>query len=122
MKNSKEIKSKGKITMKGPKVKERKKFAPPTKVEKSKKDYDRKKKTVDEDEEEKSCWKGYKKEGTKKKGGKTVNNCVEESTNISEFIEAVLLKDYAKANEHLKQAVEAKLAEKIQSELNTPLF
>lgn len=23
-----------------------------------------------------SCWKGYAKQGTKKKGGKTVNNCV----------------------------------------------
>jgi hypothetical protein len=23
-----------------------------------------------------SCWKGYKKQGTKKKGGKEVNNCV----------------------------------------------
>ena len=23
-----------------------------------------------------SCWKGYEKKGTKKKGGKTVNNCV----------------------------------------------
>jgi hypothetical protein len=23
-----------------------------------------------------SCWKGYVKQGTKKKGGKTVNNCV----------------------------------------------
>lgn len=25
---------------------------------------------------EKSCWKGYKKEGTKTKNGKEVNNCV----------------------------------------------
>lgn len=24
----------------------------------------------------KSCWKGYTKMGTKKKGGKSVNNCV----------------------------------------------
>ena len=24
----------------------------------------------------KSCWSGYEKRGTKKKGGKTVNNCV----------------------------------------------
>ena len=29
-----------------------------------------------EDATEKSCWKGYKKEGTKTKGGKKVNNCV----------------------------------------------
>lgn len=26
------------------------------------------------------CWKGYKKQGTKKKNGKTVNNCIKEST------------------------------------------
>ena len=26
------------------------------------------------------CWKGYKKRGTKQKGGKTVNNCVKESS------------------------------------------
>lgn len=31
------------------------------------------------EEDEQSCWSGYKKEGTKKKGGKTVNNCVKES-------------------------------------------
>ena len=24
----------------------------------------------------KACWEGYEKRGTKKKGGKTVNNCV----------------------------------------------
>ena len=28
----------------------------------------------------KSCWKGYKKQGTKMKGGKEVNNCVKEAT------------------------------------------
>jgi len=27
-----------------------------------------------------SCWKGYAKKGTKKKGNKTVNNCVKIST------------------------------------------
>ena len=26
------------------------------------------------------CWSGYKKEGTKKKNGKTVNNCVKDSS------------------------------------------
>ena len=25
---------------------------------------------------DKSCWKGYEKQGTKMKGGKVVNNCV----------------------------------------------
>jgi hypothetical protein len=28
---------------------------------------------------EKSCWKGYQKQGTKVKGGKTVNNCVKKT-------------------------------------------
>ena len=30
----------------------------------------------EEDALKKSCWKGYKKEGTKTKGGKKVNNCI----------------------------------------------
>lgn len=37
----------------------------------------------EEDEESKACWKGYKKMGTKKKGGKTVNNCVKEEVEES---------------------------------------
>ena len=121
---SKQIKKTGKAVIKGPQVKERKKFAPATKIEKSKKSYDRKKETFDEDEE-KACWKGYKKKGTKMKGDKKVNNCVKENTetsNISKFVEAILTKNYARANKHLKQAVETKLAKRIQSELNTPLF
>jgi len=171
MKNSKELKTKGKITVKAPNVKERKRFAPATKAEQSKKSYNRKKETFDEDEElgtvpmkpdhfdkksekfpvrksakdigknptrktakqirgeedeeKKSCWKGYKKKGTKMKGDKKVNNCVKENTeftNISKFVEAILTKNYASANKHLKQAVDTKLSKIIQSELNTPLF
>ena len=34
---------------------------------------------------DKSCWKGYKKSGTKIKGGVRVNNCVPESTNEAEY-------------------------------------
>lgn len=34
--------------------------------------YEQKQKGVDG----KACWKGYKRMGTKKKGGKTVDNCV----------------------------------------------
>jgi hypothetical protein len=41
---SKQFKEKGKAEFTVPKAKDRKKFAPPTKVEKSKKSYDRKKK------------------------------------------------------------------------------
>lgn len=32
----------------------------------------------------KSCWKGYKKQGTKVKGGKEVNNCVKEEEELQE--------------------------------------
>jgi len=79
----------------------------------------------EEDNEEKSCWEGYTKKGTKMKGNKKVNNCVKENTeasNIRKFIEAILTKNYSSANNHLKQVVETKLAKRIQSELNTPLF
>jgi hypothetical protein len=51
MKASKEMKKNGKIVVKGPKVKERKKPLPANKVEKSKKAYDRKRETFDEDEQ-----------------------------------------------------------------------
>jgi stalled ribosome alternative rescue factor ArfA len=125
---SKQLKKSGKATIKGPKVKERKKFAPATKTESPKKgkgSYNRKE-TLNEDEESKSCWKGYKKKGMKKKGDKMVSNCVkesyEEANNISNFIDAVFFKNYSKANECLKKAVETKLAKKIQQEINTPLF
>jgi hypothetical protein len=112
----------GKATFDGPEIKQRKKFAPATKVETPKKgkgSYNRKE-TSDEDEQ--SCWKGYKKQGTKKKGGKEVNNCIKENNDISKFIECILTKNYASANKYLKQAVEDKLEKKIQQELNTPLF
>ena len=48
---AKQIKKTGKATIKGPEVKERKKFAPATKVEPSGKNYKRKNKGFDEDEE-----------------------------------------------------------------------
>ena len=37
----------------------------------------------------KACWKGYKLAGTKKKGGKTVDNCVKEDKNYVEFMKRV---------------------------------
>jgi len=118
----------GKATFKGPDVKDRKKFAPATKVESPKKgkgSYDRKNKN-EEDEESKSCWKGYEKRGMKKKGDKKVPNCVkesyEESSTIHDFVDLVLSKNYSKADAYLKKIVEHKLAKKIKAELNTPLF
>jgi hypothetical protein len=110
------------IVIKGPSVKERKHFAPKTKAEKPKKgagSYNRKE-TVEEDEQ--SCWDGYKKEGTKKKGGKTVNNCIKENNNISKFIDCILDKKYSDANKYLKDEVELKLAKRLEAELSTPLF
>jgi hypothetical protein len=76
----------------------------------------------DEDEEKKACWKGYKKKGTKKKGGKTVNNCVKESTNLHKFIEAIMTDNHAEAHKHLKQAINSKIQNRIAQEIEKPLF
>ena len=91
---SKQMKNKGSVTFKGPKVKERKVFAPPTKVE------------------------------TPKKGKGSYNRSEKftESNNISKFVECLLSNNYADAKKHLTQVVETKLQNKIQQELNTPLF
>ncbi len=92
----KDFKKKGKSTMKGPEVKERKRFAPTNQVHKPKKgkgSYDRNK-------------------------AKQVN----ESQDISKFIEALITKNYSDANKYLKQAVNSKIEKKIEKELNTPLF
>ena len=40
----------------------------------------------------KACWKGYKLAGTKKKGGKTVDNCVKEGKSFQQFcLEAAIV-------------------------------
>lgn len=80
------------------------------------------KKPHDEDEEKKDCWKGYEKKGTKKKGGKTVNNCVKESTDLSKFIEAIMTGNHAQAHKQLKQAVNSKIQKRIAQEIDNPLF
>jgi hypothetical protein len=124
MKISKEIKDKGKVAFEGPKVKDRKKFAPATKKETPKKgkgSYDRKN-AFEEDEEEKDCWDGYKKKGTKKKDGKTVNNCVKENAEIQAFVEAIINKEPSKAFDHLQKAVELKLQNRIKAEMDKPIF
>jgi hypothetical protein len=123
-KKFKDLKKNGKVTIDAPKVKERRKFAPATKVEKPKKGkgaYARKK-VAEEDEEKKACWKGYKKQGTKKKGGKTVNNCVKESTSINKFVECILGENLAEAHKHLQDIINQKIQKRIQSEINKPLF
>jgi hypothetical protein len=87
----------GKATFEGPKVKERKRWAPSTKVETPKKGggYDR----------------------TKMKREK-----YDENTDIINFIECLIAKNYASANKYLNKAVESKLQQQIEKELSTPLF
>jgi len=46
----------------------------------------------------KACWKGYKLAGTKKKGDKTVDNCVKEGKSFSQFCSEA----YDKPEEKLK--------------------
>jgi hypothetical protein len=91
---AKQIKKTGKASVKGPKVKERRKFAPATKVEAPKKG----------------------------KGSYKRKEDICENTDIVNFIECILIKNYASANKYIKQAVESKLQEKIEKELSTPLF
>lgn len=124
MKISDKVKKTGKAIFDGPKVKERKNFAPKTKVETSKKGKGAKKpkKETFEEDEEKACWKGYKKKGTKMKGDKKVNNCVKENTIIADFVEAVIEKRYADAHQFMNDAIALKIQNKIAQELNTPLF
>lgn len=113
----------GKAAFEGPNVKERKHFAPSTQRHKAKKgkgSYDRKK-SFDENEE-KACWKGYKKEGMKKKGDKIVNNCVKESNSILNFLEAIMTKNHSDAHKYLKDTIDKKLQMRIADEINTPLF
>jgi hypothetical protein len=85
------------------------------------KDFTKSKKEGEEDEQT-TCWDGYKKKGTKKKGGKTVNNCVKESTNLSKFIEAIMTSNHAQAHKQLKDAINSKIQERIAQEIEKPLF
>lgn len=130
-KTYRDLKKQGKHVFEGPKVKERKAFAPATKTEKPKRgkgSYDRKnafeedEENKPEDEQDKACWDGYVKKGTKKKGGKTVNNCVKESASIIKFIEAIITENPSEAHKHLKDAVNQKLQTKISQEIEKPLF
>lgn len=115
-KTFKDIKKTGKHVFDGPKVKDRKKFAPATKTEKSKKgkgSFERIK-SFDEDEEKKVIKK------VTKKGGKSITNHIKES--ILKFVEATLDNNYSKANEYLKDVVEKKIQIRIEKEINTSLF
>jgi stalled ribosome alternative rescue factor ArfA len=91
---SKKMKTTGKVAFEGPKVKERKKFAPPTKVESPKKG----------------------------KGSYNRKETFDENYNIRKFIDCIFTKNYAEADKYIKQAVECKLQDKIKQEISTPLF
>jgi hypothetical protein len=99
---------------------------PLNRIQKMDRDLKKRNRNPEEDnQEKKSCWKGYKKKGMKTKGGKRVNNCVKENVsqdNIVNFIDSILSKNYASANKYIKQAVESKIQTKIEQELSTPLF
>ena len=86
----------GKTVFDGPKVKDRKRSAPATKVENPKKgkgSYNRKK------PEE-----------------------LNESASIIKFIEAIMTEDHAKAHKYLKDTINRKIQEKISQEIEKPLF
>ena len=51
----------------------------------------------------KACWKGYKQMGTKKKGGKTVDNCVKAGDEVSHDGEELAEKKGLYANIHAKR-------------------
>ena len=93
---SKQMREKGKVSFDGPEVKERKHFAPPTKTENPKKgkgSYNRKK----------------------------LQN-FGESAEIAAFIDCVIENENSKAFDHLKKAVEIKLSNLIEKEMDKPLF
>jgi hypothetical protein len=92
---SKKMKKDGKATLEGPKVKERKHFAPPTKKHKDDMKYDRKE-------------------------GKKVD--LQESASIIKFIEAIMTKDHAEAHAYLKNTINQKIQQQISKEIEKPLF
>lgn len=158
---AKQVSKDGKATFKGPNVKERKHFAPATKVEPSGKNYNRKKKGFDEDEEGLGTVPLKREQSRHEKIGSELKNkgqgkpkidysklgevplkrdtppknklqkmddemkkrkTVKENNSISKFVDCILTSKFASANKYLKQVVDKKIADKIASELNTPLF
>jgi hypothetical protein len=145
-KTFKDMKKEGKVTLDGPKVKDRKAFAPSTqkhKAEKGKGSYNRKNKPPEEDAEfkkdetsevKKADLKRMREENkgkklsppkqTKLKGGlqKTLKKELNESASIIKFIEAIMTEDHAKAHKYLKDTINKKIQEKISQEIEKPLF
>ena len=58
----------------------------------------------------------------KGKGSYDRKDELKENTDIINFIECIISKNYAAADKYIKQAVESKLQTKIEQELSKPLF
>lgn len=133
----------GKAVFEGPKVKERKHFAPTTQKHKDKTKYVRDKKPPEEDAEfkkgetsevKKADLKRMREENkgkklsppeqAKLKGGlqKTLKKELNESASIIKFIEAIMTEDHAKAHRYLKDTINQKIQERISQEIEKPLF
>lgn len=145
---SKQMKQTGSATIKGPRVKERKHFAPATKVETPKKgkgSYNRQSFAEDEqglgavplkggrsvithrkvkfgDEDSVPMKDGSKPKRRPLEGKRKKPYSFNENTDIAKFIDCILTKNYASADKYIKQAVESKIQSKIEQELTTPLF
>ena len=145
-KTFKDMKQDGKVTLDGPKVKDRKPFAPGTqkhKAEKGKGSYNRKpRKPREEDAEfkkgetsevKKADLKRMREENKGKKlpppqkmemkgGLQKKLKKLKESASIVKFIEAIMTEDHAKAHKYLKDTINKKIQEKISQEIEKPLF
>lgn len=84
----------GKVTLKGPEVKERKHMPPPTRKHKDKKN-------------------GYVRE-------KKVD--IQESASIIRFIEAIMTENHADAHKYLRDTINQKIQQRISKEIEKPLF
>jgi hypothetical protein len=150
-KTFKDMKKDGKVTLDGPKVKDRKPFAPGTQKHKAKKgkgSYDRKPPEEDAEfkkgetsEAKKDSLRRMREENKNKreenkgkelhhgqkmemKGGlqKKLKEIFGESASIVKFIEAIMTEDHAKAHKYLKDTINKKIQEKISQEIEKPLF
>jgi hypothetical protein len=143
-KTFKDMKKDGKVTFDGPKVKDRKPFAPTTqkhKAEKGKGSYARKPPEEDAEfkkgetsEAKKDSLRRMREENKGKKlpppqkmemkGGlqKKLKETLGESASIIKFIEAIMTEDHANAHKYLKDTINKKIQEKISQEIEKPLF
>jgi len=145
-KTFKDMKKDGKVTLDGPKVKDRKPFAPGTQKHKAKKgkgSYDRNKPPEEDAEYKEGETSEIKKahlDALRKKNKKNKKDLplpketklrklkpsdfeeLGESASIIKFIEAIMTEDHANAHKYLKDTINKKIQEKISQEIEKPLF